>query len=171
MKQLLHDIIRMTSHLPGGSTIKIAAILLVLYGCNSTRSFDDRAFMAQLTPVEWRQQGVWYFDVFDNQQRSLGHIVLFLTGEPVGTESCVDDYWQRAVVLDNKLDIDTNLDILPAYNLKGSHLTVELTASSCSVHHRFLGDATSDGAVGGFHILHSLDGIVAGTFVARSVTD
>jgi hypothetical protein len=39
------------------------------------------------------------------------------------------------------------------------------------VHHRFLGDATSDGAAGSFNYLFSLNGNVVGTFIATSVIE
>lgn len=166
MRRFLRDVVQSWCGRPF-----IGFLALLLLGCTSTKTFDDRALLEQLTPAEWRQPGIWYFDVVDNEQRSIGYIVLQLTGEDVGSDTCMDSYWKSAIVLDNSLDFDFEGNVVPAYSVRGSNLIVELTASSCSVHHRFVGEATSEGATGGFHYLHSLNARIVGAFAASSVLE
>lgn len=143
---------------------------LFLLACTATkRPFDDRALMATMTPAQWRDGGVWYFEVVDTEQNSIGHIVLLLTGDDVVESACLENHWKNAIVLENDLDFDFGFDVVPAYHVTGTQLAVELTASSCSVHHRFVGEATSEGASGSFHYLYSLDGDVVGAFTATTV--
>lgn len=145
---------------------------LCLSACTTTtKPFDDRALMAAMTPAQWRNGGVWYFDVVDTEQKSIGHIVLLLTGDEVVENACLENHWKNAIVLENDLDFDFGFDIVPAYHVTGTQLAVELTASSCSVHHRFVGEATSEGASGSFHYLYSLNGNVVGAFTATTIVE
>jgi hypothetical protein len=148
----------------------VLAGALCLSACTATKkTIDDRALIASMTPTQWRDGGTWYFDVVDNDQNSIGHIVLLLTGDEVAENACLGNHWKNAIVLDNDLDYDFGFDIVPAYHVNGTLLAVELTASSCSVHHRFVGEATSEGASGSFHYLYSLNGDVVGAFTATTV--
>jgi hypothetical protein len=157
-----------------GTTVKYSYLvaMLLLCLCSSTASsVDQAALMADLTPKEWRKPGVWYFYLTDEQQRDLGRIVLLLTDEIVGSEECTDRHWRKAIVMDTSLDFDFGVDLQPAYNLHGPWLTVELTASSCSLNHRLVGDVSSGGAAGSFHYLHALNASIVGTFSAKPVVE
>ena len=97
--------------------------------------------------------------------------MLLLTQEDIGTESCVDQYWKKALVIDDSLDFDVGFEKQPAYNIKGPWLTIDLTASTCNVHHRLIGDVNSDGATGSFNYLDLLGSYNIGTFTASPVVD
>jgi len=146
------------------------AFLICLCGC-TTNAVDDRAFMSQLTPDEWRHPGAWTFHIVDNQHDSLGHIVLLLTDEGIGADSCVDSYWKKATIIDDGLDFDFGFEKRPAYNVKGPWITIDLTASTCNVHHKLVGDVDSEGAVGSFNYIDLLDSYSIGTFTAKPVVD
>ena len=132
---------------------------------------DEREILSDLTPERWRQPSVWHFYVLDEQQRKLGRISLLLTDEQITSDYCVDDYWKKAIVMDSDLDFDFGVELLPAYHLNGPWLTVELTSSSCSLRHRFVGDADNDGATGSFHYIHSLNATIVGSFSAKPTID
>jgi hypothetical protein len=145
---------------------KLLGIALCL-GLGVALAADERSILSDLAPERWRQPGVWHFYVVDEENRELGRISLLLTGEQVSSDSCVDDYWKKAIVMDSDVDFDFGVDMSPAYHLNGPWLTVELTSSSCSLRHRFVGDATEDGATGSFHYIHSLNAQIIGSFTAK----
>lgn len=93
---------------------------------------------------------------------------MLFTDDAVGSDACVGDHWRKALVMGNKLDFDFGVELQPAYNIDGPWLTVELTASSCSLHHRFVGDVSNDGATGSFHYVHALGATIIGTFSAKA---
>lgn len=126
--------------------------------------------MAQLTPVRWRQPGVWDFHIVDKQKESIGTIRLHLSGESVATE-CDDHDWMRAVIIYDAIQYDFGFKLRPAYRVHGNWLTVDLTATVCGADHLFNGELGDDSASGFFNYSHRLGGNNIGTFTAVLVTD
>lgn len=169
---MVSETVRNTTVVSTSAVAGICAVALVLYGCNvAPRKVNDTAIMAQITPAQWRQPGMWKFEVFDNDRQALGHIVLYLTGEDIGAGYCVDDYWKEAIVMDNKLNVELSFEARPAYNVKGPWLTVDLTATTCNVHHNLVGDVDGEGAAGTYNYIHLLGSFNVGTFTASPLVD
>jgi hypothetical protein len=145
---------------------KVLFLLLCLGNCGASAP-GGQSILSDMTPEAWREPRVWHFFVTDEQERQLGSIALLLTKEGVGPDTCVDSYWRKAIVMESTLDFDFGVDISPAYHLNGPWLTVELTAASCSLNHRLIGDADNDGASGSFHYIHSLNATIIGSFYAK----
>jgi hypothetical protein len=143
---------------------------LLLSGCASKKSnvkYD--AYFERLTPGRWQQPGTWRFEIVDDQQQSLGHILLLLSGINIDSGDCVDEDWKKAVVLVDTLDIDYGFDISPAYSIRGRWLTIDLTASVCDADYKLIGQLDDENAAGNFNYAHLLGGYNIGTFTASPV--
>jgi hypothetical protein len=152
------------------SSAACTVLLLLLFGCATTKSnVNYDAYFEQLTPGRWQQPGTWRFEVVDNQQRSLGHILLLLSGQDTDSEDCVDEGWKKAVVLVDTLDVDFGFDINPAYNIHGRWLTIDLTATVCDADYKLFGQLDGENAAGNFNYSHLLGGYNIGTFTASLV--
>lgn len=117
----------------------------------------------------WQYPDTWEFHVVDDQQRSLGSITLRLTEEDVGDDLCADAFWKRAVVLEDRLEIDLGGEKHPAYHIEGPWLTLDLTAANCRVSHNFIGEISSERASGFFTQSHPLGGQNLGSFTGTPV--
>lgn len=145
-------------------------LLLLISGCATKKSnIKYDAYFEQLTPSRWQQPGTWRFEVVDNQQQSLGHILLLLSGQDADSKHCVDEGWKKAVVLVDTLDVDIGFEISPAYNIHGRWLTIDLTATVCDADYKLFGQLEDENAAGNFNYAHLLGGYSIGTFTASPV--
>jgi hypothetical protein len=145
-------------------------ILLCLASCASKKQPDYSGLFAQLTPARWQQPGVWDFHMVDQQHKSMGHMLLRLTGESV-TSACDDADWKRAVIVEDELDYPFGFELQPAYRVHGNWLTIDLTASVCGADHLLNGELEGAGASGFFNYSHRLGGNNIGTFVAVAIEE
>lgn len=145
----------------------IACAAAALAACASPPPERTPAGLEALTPVAWQRPAAWSFEVVSDDQAALGRVVLLFTADPLPSGPCGGADWHRAVLLEERLDVDLGMRPAPAWRIEGPWLTVDLTAASCSSHHRFVGELDGDGASGFFNHSHPLGGRTLGRFRAR----
>ena len=112
---------------------------------------------------------VWEFLFVDRDQNDLGRIRLALTDEPIDDRYCGDAYMKKAVILDDELAFDLDMDKQPAYSISLFWLRLDLTASSCHTNFLLLGNIDANEATGFFNYAHPLGGEYIGRFTAAPV--
>lgn len=148
--------------------IGIFAAVCLLASCETPpRPVNYPGLVASVTPAAWSQPALWDFEVFDKSGQPAGGVVLYFTEEPVTSDFCAAPHWRKAIVVYDDLDIEFDFDKQAAYSISGPWLTMDLTASSCSVDHNFVGQIDDDGARGYFNLAHSLGGKNLGKFIAK----
>lgn len=144
-------------------------LLLCLCACASSEPVDQ-AQTASDGAASQSQQPVWRFDFVDDNQDSLGYLLLAFTAEAVDEPTCGKDYRKKMRVVEDRLDFDLGVEAQPAYSINGPWLTIDLTASVCYIDHNLIGDITDDGATGFFTYSHRLGGRSIGSFTAHPVS-
>lgn len=109
---------------------------------------------------------VWEFLFFDRDQNDLGRIRLALTDQPIDDRYCGDAYLKKAVILEDELAFDLDLEMQPAYSISLFWLRLDLTASSCNTNFMVLGNIDATEASGFFNYAHPLGGENIGRFTA-----
>ena len=141
-------------------------MILCLCGCASSQTdSDEQSATSGVAPA-----AAWRFDFVDTENKSLGYLVMAFSDQPVDEPTCGYDYWKKMVVLDDKLDFDFGAEFQPAYTIFGPWLTIDLTASVCSIDHNMIGDISADGASGHFTLSHKIGGNNLGRFTAHPVS-
>lgn len=152
-----------------GRQLLSITVLVGLFGCTMNKpdaDADADIFVASLTPPAWHYSDTWIFRVVNDRQRELGEIVLLLTGKKTSADSCAENGSNKAVVINNSLDIDFGFELDPAFTLHGRWLRIDLTASTCDVDHVLYGEVNAKSANGFFNYSHPLGGYNIGTFRA-----
>jgi len=140
-------------------------LALLLLGACASNPVPVDPVRAAATPDAWRQPADWEFDIVDREDRPLGQVTLRLTNRP--SAACGETGWNRAIIVDDRLDLGIGVVKSPAFRIVGPWLVVDLTSSTCSAGHRLVGDLSPGGAEGFFNYAHRLGGENLGRFVAR----
>jgi hypothetical protein len=114
---------------------------------------------------------VWDIEFFDRDQEDLGSIRLALTDEPIDEDYCGDAYQRKAVIIDDQLTVDLDLEKRPAYSISFYWLRLDLTASVCHTNFLLLGNIDASEASGFFNYAHPLGGQNIGRFHAVPVRE
>lgn len=144
-------------------TRRIAVVLMVASLASACATRESAAEEEQGIPR------VWEILFFDRDQNDLGRIRLALTDEPIDEQYCGEPHQRKAVILEDELAVDLDMEKLPAYSISMFWLRLDLTGSTCHTNFLLLGNIGPNEATGFFNYAHPLGGEYLGRFTAAPV--
>lgn len=114
---------------------------------------------------------IWDFRFVDTEQNPLGNIRIQLTEDPIDDGYCGEDYFRKAIVLEDDLAYDLGMEKQPAYHISLFALALDLTASVCHTNFILSGPINSEEASGFFNYAHPLGGYNIGRFTATPIVE
>lgn len=127
----------------------ITIFLFLNIGCTATRI--DYEKLSQIpTPPNWQEEGTWQFNLFDKEDRPLGHAIMIFEHTPA-QYSCGGANDLSITVLSSEIIEGITIGdfgLRPAYSITGSHINIDLTAHICDINDVLQGQITETGAKG-----------------------
>jgi hypothetical protein len=142
--------------------ISLIVLLGLLASCVVKGPSQYEIWASQPTPNTWAIESDWVLILLDQDEKIIRSLIVRVLNQDANT--CSSGDWKQLKILDEQPARSSNFAGKPAYKLKGSALTIDLSANLCDAGYELRGQLTNVGVVGIHQPISMFGGEVVGSY-------